>query len=324
MIYFLLLATVCIQNVNAENAVKVLGKDYVFPEKISGMPKKLSDFKELEINSFKTNDGINLSYWEAGTGEPLVFVPGWSSNGAEYINLIYLLKDKYHVYVLDQRNQGLSDKSDSGIRISRYAQDLNEFINHLKLEKVYLSGWSMGAAVVWSYIDLFTDQKIKKLVLIDEAPSIYSHNDWTEEERRNAGAFTSSAEMMVESFSTGKSVNKLIVNADVFERFMKMDSPYFKNATGFANAVIKNDMKKLRLVMFDHATNDWRDVIKDKIHVPTAIFTGEHSSWLSSQQWMNKSIKGSKLYIYKGESGDHFLHLKDSKKFSNDLKNFFE
>jgi non-heme chloroperoxidase len=25
--------------------------------------------------------------------------------------------------------------------------------------------------------------------------------------------------------------------------------------------------------LFNHATNDWRDVIRHKIHVPTAIFT---------------------------------------------------
>jgi len=29
---------------------------------------------------------VKLSYWEAGSGKPLVFIPGWSANGAEYIN----------------------------------------------------------------------------------------------------------------------------------------------------------------------------------------------------------------------------------------------
>jgi len=33
------------------------------------------------------------------------FVPGFSGNGAEFINLMYLLRSQYHVYVLDSRNQ---------------------------------------------------------------------------------------------------------------------------------------------------------------------------------------------------------------------------
>ena len=38
-------------NAQAEPAQKVLGRDYVFPNKIAGLPAKLSDFKDLEINA---------------------------------------------------------------------------------------------------------------------------------------------------------------------------------------------------------------------------------------------------------------------------------
>ncbi len=90
-----------------KTALEYFGHDYEFAHSIPGLPTKLSDVKGLEIGSFQTNDGVKLTYWKAGKGTPLVFVPGWSSNGAEYINLIHLLKDKYEVYVLDQRNHGL-------------------------------------------------------------------------------------------------------------------------------------------------------------------------------------------------------------------------
>lgn len=72
---------------------------------------KLSDFKNLQINSFLTNDGVKLSNWEAGSGKPLIFVPACSASGANYINALYLLSKHYHVYVLDERNQGLFAKS---------------------------------------------------------------------------------------------------------------------------------------------------------------------------------------------------------------------
>jgi hypothetical protein len=66
----------------AAPAIDVLGKDFQFPNVVEGLPARLSDFKDLQINSFETTDGVTLSYWEAGQGKPLVFVPGWSANGA--------------------------------------------------------------------------------------------------------------------------------------------------------------------------------------------------------------------------------------------------
>lgn len=77
--------------------------------------------------------------------------------------------------------------------------------------------------------------------------------------------------------------------------------------------------------MFAHATNNWRDVIRHKINVPTAIFTGEHSSYLPSQRWMASAISGAKLYIYsKKEQGDHFLMFKNPQKFTAELQAFFD
>jgi hypothetical protein len=131
----------------AQDAITVLDHDFIFPNQIDGMPAKLSDFSDLQIHSFTTSDGVKLSYWEAGKGEPLVFVPGWSANGAMYFYVMYMLKDHYHVYVLDPRNQGLSQRVPYGVTIPRFAQDLHQFLDLIDAKKVNLCGWSMGAAV---------------------------------------------------------------------------------------------------------------------------------------------------------------------------------
>lgn len=106
----------------SQSALDVLGHDFVFPNKIAGVPAQLSDFAGLQIDHFITSDGVKLAYWEAGAGEPLVILPGWSGNGADYINVIYLLQSQYHVYVLDPRNQGLSARVNYGCRIARMAR----------------------------------------------------------------------------------------------------------------------------------------------------------------------------------------------------------
>lgn len=309
----------------AAPAIEVLGRDFAFPNKLAGLPASLSEFKDLQINSFTTNDEVKLSYWEAGSGKPLVFIPGWSANGAEFINVMYLLSKHYHVYVLDPRNQGLSQQVDYGVRISRYSMDLKEMGDHLGLKSADYVGWSMGASVLWGYIDLFGAKAIRKVAFVDEPVSIYSHADWSEKERLEAGGMTSSVERMVATFTTGAPTNQLVVDMKVIERAMAKDSPYFVNSEAFAAEFIKADPKYTAKVLFDHATNDWRDVLRHKITVPTAIFSGEYSNNLPSQRWMASVIPNARLYAYsQAEQGDHFLMFKNPFKFTQDLRDFLE
>jgi pimeloyl-ACP methyl ester carboxylesterase len=193
----------------------------------------------LEINAFTTGDGVKLAYWEAGAGKPLIFIPGWSANGAEYINVLYLLSRRYHVYVLDPRNQGLSQRVFFGTRIARFSMDLKEFADHLGLKSADYCGWSMGCAVLWGYIDLFGTKAIRKAVFVDEPISIYSHANWSEQERLEAGGMTTSPERMIAAFTAGATTNSLIVDMNVMERFLARDSPYFVNSENFANEFIK-------------------------------------------------------------------------------------
>lgn len=310
---------------HAASALSVLGRDYHFPNKIEGLPSRLSDFKGLEINFFETSDHVKLAYWEAGEGQPLIFIPGWSANGAEYINLMYLLSRHYHVYVLDPRNQGLSQRVDYGTRISRFAMDVKELADHLGLKSADYCGWSMGASVLWNYVDLFGTKGVRKFVFIDEPISIYSHADWSEQERLDAGGMTTSPERMIAAFLTAAPTNNLIVDMSAMERFMVKDSPYFVNSESFASEFIKNDPKYLAMVLFDHATNDWRDVIRRKIDVPTAVFTGDYSHNLFSQRWMQSMIPNAALFTYsKEDQGDHFLMFKNPVQFTRDLRLFLD
>ena len=111
----------------------------------------------------------------------------------------------------------------------------------------------------------------------------------------------------------------------VVERALAKDSPYYVNSEAFANEFVKTDPKFTAKVLFDHATNDWRDVIRHKIKVPTAIFSGEYSHNLPSQRWMASVIPDATLYAYtEAEQGDHFLMFKNPFKFTEDLRAFLE
>ncbi len=306
--------------VQAAPALDLLGRDYVFPNKLDDMPRKLSDFRDLRINSFTTSDGVKLTWWEAGKGRPVVILPGWSSSGAEYINVMWLLSRHYRVLVLDPRNQGLSQRVDYGTRIARFATDLHEFQKAAHVGKADFVGHSMGAATIWSAIDLYGTKDMRKLVFIDEPVSILGDADWTAQERRDTAAMANSYDELRAVLAPKPD------GSDLFSRVGRMDSPYFENSQTFANTFIHNDMAYLWLVMRDHAHNDWRDVIRHKIDRPTAIFTGEQSAFnIPSQEWAKAQIKDARLFVYsQAEHGDHLLAYKNPVKFVADLTAFLE
>ena len=96
-------------------------------------------------------------------------------------------------------------------------------------------------------------------------------------------------------------------------RFSPTRRTSFLNSESFAREFIKNDPKQLGLILFDHATADWRDVVQHKVDVPTAIFTGEYSDSLAAQKWLQSVIPGSTLFVYTAaEQGDHFLAFQKS------------
>jgi hypothetical protein len=154
------------------------------------------------------------------------------------------------------------------------------------------------------YIDLFGTQGIEKLVLIDEPPSILSRPGMTPDERLNSGAIADSVEGVgaVMSAHTGSSL---------MERYNAMDSPPYANSEAFAREMVPVDTAAVNRIMYDHASIDWRDVIRTKINVSTAIFTGEYSANVPSQRWLKSVIPNSTLYLYEGRAGRPFLGLQE-------------
>jgi pimeloyl-ACP methyl ester carboxylesterase len=118
-----------------------------------------------------TSDGVRLHYLEAGSGKPLVMIPGWSQTAAQYKYQIARLHDRYRLIALDMRGHGESDKPAFGYKIARFSKDLHDALVALDLREVTLLGHSIGCSVIWSYCDLFGAERLAKLILVDQMPA---------------------------------------------------------------------------------------------------------------------------------------------------------
>ena len=117
--------------------------------------------------SFTTSDGIRIHYLETGQGRAIVFIPGWTMAADIWQAQIDALSGKYRVIAMDPRSQGDSDKPVEGNYPARRARDVKELVDHLKLEKPVLVGWSMGVPELLSYVEQFGTDNIGGLVLVD-------------------------------------------------------------------------------------------------------------------------------------------------------------
>lgn len=270
----------------------------------------------------RLSSGVRIHYIEQGTGKPLVLVPGWSQTAEMYEDQLNGLSDRYRVIAVDMRGHGDSDKAPGGYRIARLALDLRKLIVTLDLNDVVLGGHSMGCSVVWSYWDQFGGDRLSKLVLIDQAPTVVTIPGWTDEQRQEAGSFLTPAGLYDLAGSIGGAGGEAATDGFVQNAFFTKAYP--REKLGW---VLQQNLKFPRpfaaRLLVDHCTQDWRDAIRT-IDIPAIVFGGEASFFHpNSQRWIAAQIPHSQVHIFRAdEGGSHFMFMENPAKFNALVKAF--
>jgi N-formylmaleamate deformylase len=111
-------------------------------------------------------NGVRLHYLEYGRGRAeLVILPGITSPAITWEFVAEELARDYHVYTMDIRGRGLSDKPASGYRLTDYAKDTAGFIRALGLDRPAVLGHSMGARIAAAFGALYPDVRAALLVV---------------------------------------------------------------------------------------------------------------------------------------------------------------
>jgi pimeloyl-ACP methyl ester carboxylesterase len=98
---------------------------------------------------FTTSDGIKIHYMQLGeSGSYVVLIHGYtgSAEGNWFRNgIAAALATNHRVVALDCRNHGRSDKPQ--LNGPGKADDVIELMDHLKIQKVHIHGYSMGGSI---------------------------------------------------------------------------------------------------------------------------------------------------------------------------------
>lgn len=123
----------------------------------------------------KGGSGTKLFVNEGGNpyGIPILFIHALSQSRMSWMKQLNSnsLK-KFRLIVFDLRGHGLSDKPNSGYHdIQNWAEDINSIINYLGISKPLLVGWSYGGKVICDYVNIYGEDNISGINLVDAGTS---------------------------------------------------------------------------------------------------------------------------------------------------------
>ncbi|MDO4620392.1 MAG: alpha/beta hydrolase [Lachnospiraceae bacterium] len=263
-----------------------------------------------------TNDRVRIYYKEKGSGRALLLLPGWTCSTRFWDKNFDALADHFHVIAMDMRAHGESEKVMHSHRISRYAMDVKNLLDELGLEDVTVLGWSMGASVLWSYLELFGRHRVSGLICVDQSPAQYTGPDWKWGQKScyDAEMFVrtccqvqydprGASEGLVSACSLGeRTADEIKILADEIDKC----PPYCRIE-----------------IMRDHTNLDWRDFIPT-IRIPTLVCVARQSAvfdWHGSA-WVGENIPGAQIVFF--ENAGHMLFWEEPEKFNEVVTEFVE
>lgn len=276
---------------------------------------------EMQRGTVRVSDGVDLAYVTDGSGPAVVCLPGWSQAADQFVPVIERLAARHRVLALDHRGHGRSSQPGDGYRVHRLAADLHAALIALDLDDVTLLGHSMGVAVVWAYLDLYGTDRVARLVLADQRPTLLRDRDWSDDEARIAGA-TQTWDDLDDLCRRLRSSDGWEVLVGILRRMVSstVDEERFAELLE-SNRPTSNATRAA--LWFDQCTVDWRALIPT-IRVPTLVVHGLGSMIpIESQQWIADSIPGARLAtIPADEGGSHFAFWENPLGFSEIVEEF--
>lgn len=110
-------------------------------------------------------NGIQLYYEVHGEGEPLVLIVGLGTDISEWDSLIRPLAREFQVIAFDNRGAGRTDKPNQPYTIELMADDTEELLRALGIQRANVVGVSMGGRIALA-LALRHPGRVGKLVLV--------------------------------------------------------------------------------------------------------------------------------------------------------------
>ena len=247
-------------------------------------------------------DGRRLEYQVTGEGKPFVFLHGMGGS-VKQIESAYIPLAGVQLININQQGHGHSDADWKEYDFEHLADDVISLLDELKIEKVYLGGISMGAAVSLN-IAVRYPEKVEGLLLI--------RNAWTIEPM--------SKEVQKAYYDMGLALKEKSIDAfyeTVGWNLIKEQSFYTRNAfvSPFRDEACLKYWEKYLILPGKTPVHDLGQL--ENLSMPVYILANKNDFCHPFEMgvWMHEHIKGSTFR----EIPDKDVDPAEHKKLSNDI-----
>ncbi|KAF4448526.1 hypothetical protein F53441_8072 [Fusarium austroafricanum] len=301
----------------------------------------------MHKESFTTNDGCNIAFQSslplcevAGTAPQkcVLLMHGFSGSSDYFTRNFGPLSRALWVIAPDMRGHGDSDRTHGGYHVARLAADLAGLVTHIRKAAPQVTivpvGCSIGAAVLWTYVELFGCDDFAGFVFVDQAPlQDRSLFDGWDESKAHTGCYDEKTMLTTQHswINDSKAAHAdLAIGCLGYRHAPKEDDgisveQQAKDEAFFTKISARCDQTWLARLLADHTRYDHREAI-EMITVPTLVMAGRRSScfplegMLESLKRVEKSRPGlAKSSVF--ESG-HWLFFEEPEKFNKEIVEF--
>src|SRR4030095_2052028 len=134
----------------------------------TAQPQRTVDFPH-PADQFAVVRGLKLQYVDwGGHGDVVLFLPGLGASAHHFDSFAPRFTADFHVLGLTRRGQGLSDKPSAGYDTATLAEDINGFLDVMRIQHVNLIAHSIGGMEMTRFAAVHPG-RAAKLVYLDAA-----------------------------------------------------------------------------------------------------------------------------------------------------------
>ncbi|WP_456276945.1 alpha/beta fold hydrolase [Bacillus sp. AK128] len=269
----------------------------------------------IKESYIEVEPGIELFVQDIGTGEVLVFIPGFTFTTEVFSEQLRHFSKTHRTIVIDPRSHGRSTITVHGNDYVTHGTDLKKVLEALKINNATLVGWSFGCLTVWEYIRQFGTENVQSLVMIDMPPkslSLQQEQDWVEGPLDDlALAYTNylrnpkGQREFISGYATGVMVQRELKAEEltwIVEQSLK--TPYYIAANLFSSGLFSDYREEAT-----HSSNS----------VPTLFIVAEH--WAeTATNYLHKLTPQASVKAL----GGHLMFWEHSEQFNKIVNQFLE
>lgn len=273
------------------------------------------------MDHFIADDGEKIHLRISGDGPSLVLLHGWTSSHRDWNPFIDAFAPHFRVFRWDARGHGGHPLKGAGAPTAeRMARDLQNLLDHYRLDQAVAVGHSMGALTLWQYLRDFGDKRLSRLVFIDQSPRLLTGEGWQGGIYGDFGPERSATFMAELQQDFAEAVLRLVA----LGHNPQARALYQENAKGIQLArerLRALDPQPLIDCWASLTAADYRDVLAT-ITIPALLVYGSASNFYSTgtAHYVRDNIPNALLHIYEGV--DHAPHLWQRERFVRDVLDF--